>query len=58
VETLRSAFKELESVSHSLSEKLYQEAGGSVEEPVSAGVGAGKSEGNEDVIDAEFKEEK
>ena len=28
------------------------------EEPVGAGVGAGKGNGGEDVIDAEFKEEK
>ena len=57
VEALRTAFKELESVSHSLSEKLYQEASAtSTEEPVGAGVGAGAPK--EDVIDAEFKEEK
>ncbi|MBS1716029.1 MAG: molecular chaperone DnaK [Armatimonadetes bacterium] len=57
VEGLRSAFQELEQVSHSLSQKLYEQAGsGSQEEPVGAGVGAGKKD--EDVIDAEFKEEK
>ncbi len=57
-EALQSAFKELESVSHSLSEKLYQQTSGeATEEPVGAGVGAGATN-KEDVIDAEFKEEK
>ncbi|MBS1721707.1 MAG: molecular chaperone DnaK [Armatimonadetes bacterium] len=58
VDALKEAFQQLEQVSHSLSEKLYQEAGGTSEEPVGAGVGAGKSENGEEVIDAEFKEEK
>ena len=56
LDALKSAYDELESVSHSLSEKLYQEASATSDEPVGAGVGAGSA--NEDVIDADFKEEK
>jgi len=56
-EALSIAFKELETLSHTISEKLYQSsASSSEEEPVGAGVGAGTPK--EDVIDAEFKEEK
>jgi molecular chaperone DnaK len=57
---MRAAFTELETETHSLSEKLYQNASAQAEtqpegEKVGAGVGADK---DGDVIDAEFKEEK
>ncbi|MBS1705769.1 MAG: molecular chaperone DnaK [Armatimonadetes bacterium] len=56
---IRSAFNELESESHSLAEKMYQatsnEAGAEEGEKVGAGVGANQGE---DIIDAEYKEEK
>jgi len=57
-EGLKEAMAALEQASHSLTERLYKEAapGGAEEEPVGAGVGAGGKE--EDVIDADFKEEK
>lgn len=57
-EALSVAFKELEVLSHSVTEKLYQSSatGAAEGEPVGAGVGAGTPK--EDVIDAEFKEEK
>ncbi len=57
---IRSAMSDLEAASHQLSQKLYDAA--SAQQPtegdgekVGAGVGAS---GNDDVIDAEFKEEK
>jgi len=57
---IRSAMSDLEAASHQLSQKLYDAA--SAQQPaegdgekVGAGVGAA---GNDDVIDAEFKEEK
>jgi molecular chaperone DnaK len=51
---LKEAVTALEAASHSLTERLYQQAGEPAEEPVGAGVGGAK----DDVIDAEFKEEK
>jgi molecular chaperone DnaK len=56
-DAIRSSYDELEKESHSLAERAYQSKGApSDEEPVGAGVGAGSE--SEDVIDAEFKEEK
>ncbi|MCC6402535.1 MAG: molecular chaperone DnaK [Fimbriimonadaceae bacterium] len=57
-EGLKEAMAALEQASHSLTERLYKEAApsGAEEEPVGAGVGAGAKD--EDVIDADFKEEK
>jgi molecular chaperone DnaK len=58
---IKSAYDELESESHRLAEQVYQSkagAQGSEEEPVGARAGAGKSGDDEDVIEAEFKEEK
>jgi molecular chaperone DnaK len=56
MEALRSAYKALEAESHTLSERLYREAS---QEPQGAGVGAGAATGgNDDVIDADYKEEK
>lgn len=56
MEALRSAYKALEAESHTLSERLYREAS---QEPQGAGVGAGSATGgNDDVIDADYKEEK
>jgi molecular chaperone DnaK len=55
-EGLQAAYRDLETESHALSQKLYEAASPSGEEKVEAGVGAGAK--NEDVIDAEFKEEK
>lgn len=57
---IRSAMTELETESHQLSQKLYDAASAEQQtepqgDPVGAGVGAS---GGEDVIDAEFKEEK
>ena len=53
----------LEAESHKLAERLYQDQGDAAapdeEEAVGAGVGAGSEDSSgEDVIDAEFKEEK
>ncbi|MBX3119527.1 MAG: molecular chaperone DnaK [Fimbriimonadaceae bacterium] len=61
---IEAAFEALQTETHQLAEKLYRDAGtegGEAEgeedqEPETAGVGANKS--GEDVIDAEFKEEK
>ena len=56
MEALQSAYKALEAESHTLSERLYLEAS---QEPQGAGVGAGAATGgNDDVIDADYKEEK
>lgn len=56
MEALQSAYKALEAESHTLSERLYREAS---QEPQGAGVGAGTATGgNDDVIDADYKEEK
>lgn len=56
MEALQSAYKALEAESHTLSERLYREAS---QEPQGAGVGAGAATGgNDDVIDADYKEEK
>ena len=59
-ENIRSAYDELEKESHALAEKAYQAKAGSStdEEPVGAGVGGSGKSSDEDVIDAEFKEEK
>lgn len=61
-DALKTAFQELESLSHSVTQKLYESTAGAAagmqEEPVGAGVGAGTKSNGEDVIDAEFKEEK
>lgn len=60
-DAIQSAFSELEAESHSIAEQLYKSTNDQPgeapveEEPVGAGVGANKGE---DVIDAEFKEEK
>jgi hypothetical protein len=48
--------KALEEESHKLAETLYAQSGNG-EEKVEAGVGAG-SKSDEDVIDADFKEDK
>ncbi|MEX2244310.1 MAG: molecular chaperone DnaK [Fimbriimonadaceae bacterium] len=57
LEKIKEAYDELEKETHGLAEKAYQAKGApSDEEPVGAGVGAGAE--SEDVIDAEFKEEK
>jgi molecular chaperone DnaK len=56
LEELKTAVRELETESHALSQKLYESAAPE-EEKVEAGVGAG-TKGDDDVIDAEFKEEK
>ncbi|MGE0001090.1 MAG: molecular chaperone DnaK [Fimbriimonadaceae bacterium] len=55
---LKEAMAALEQASHGLTERLYKEAaaGESEGEPVGAGVGGGSKD--EDVIDADFKEEK
>ncbi|MBX7134944.1 MAG: molecular chaperone DnaK [Fimbriimonadaceae bacterium] len=57
-DAIQTAFNDLESESHQLAEQLYKSAGGDQPEEgekVGAGVGA---QGGDDVIDAEFKEEK
>ena len=61
---IQTAFNELEQESHKLAEELYKQSEASadaseasVEERETAGVGAEKG-GGDDVIDAEFKEEK
>ncbi len=59
-DAIQAAFSVLEAEVHQLAEKLYREAGSQAqpeEEPETAGVGANKGAG-EDVIDAEYKEEK
>jgi molecular chaperone DnaK len=57
-EKIQSAYSELETESHRLAEKVYaSKAGATPGEEDTVGVGAGKS-ADEDVIDAEFKEEK
>ncbi|MCW5936026.1 MAG: molecular chaperone DnaK [Fimbriimonadaceae bacterium] len=58
---LKTALQELETESHALSQKLYESANTGqpgAEEKVEAGVGAGAKGSGEEVIDAEFKEEK
>ncbi len=57
-EAIESAKAALETESHALSEQLYKQA--SAEQPQEAGVGAatGGSSADDDVIDAEFKEDK
>ncbi len=57
LEGLKTAVRELETESHALSQKLYESTTAPTEEPVGAGVGSGQKPGD-DVIDAEFKEEK
>ena len=58
LDAIKSAYDELEKETHTLAEKAYQaKAGGAPSEEETVGVGAGKSD-DEDVIDAEFKEEK
>ena len=47
----------LEAERHKLTEQLYQQSA-QQEEPQEAGVGAATGGNDEDVIDAEFKEEK
>jgi len=59
-DAIREKFAELEAESHKLAEQLYQEASAStaseeVREPAGTG---GRGGSDEDVIDAEFKEEK
>lgn len=59
---IQAAFSALESEMHQLAEKLYREAGANAEAPAeqeqeTVGVGANKG-ASEDVIDAEYKEEK
>jgi molecular chaperone DnaK len=63
MDEIQAAFTDLEQESHQLAEQLYKASEGvaaepSEEERETAGVGAEKSGGSEDVIDAEFKEEK
>ena len=53
---IQGAFNALESESHALSEKLYQQASAAADQSETAGATA--STGGDDVIDAEFKEEK
>jgi molecular chaperone DnaK len=56
---IQSAYSELEAESHRLAEKVYQaKAGGAPTDEETVGVGAGKSSDDDEVIDAEFKEEK
>lgn len=59
-EAINEAFAELESENHTLSQKLYETQGAAAGEssPEEAGVGASASGNDEEVIDAEFKEEK
>ena len=55
-DAIQVAFNELEQESHAIAQKLYESSGNTVtEEPETAGATAGQGE---DVIDAEFKEEK
>lgn len=59
-ESIQTAFSVLETESHAIAEVLYKAASEQAdisEEQPTAGVGADKG-GNDDVIDAEFKEEK
>ncbi len=57
VEAMTTAKAALEQESHKLAEALYAQSGTS-EQPHEAGVGAGAKKGDDDVIDADFKEEK
>jgi len=57
VEAMTTAKAALEQESHKLAEALYAQSGGT-EQPEEAGVGAGAKKGDDDVIDADFKEEK
>jgi molecular chaperone DnaK len=56
-DAIQTAFNELESESHQLAEQLYKGASGETEEGEKVGAGVG-AQGGDDVIDAEFKEEK
>jgi molecular chaperone DnaK len=53
LDSLQAAVKELESLSHSLTEKMYNQASAGQE----AGVGAATGGTSDDVIDAEFSED-
>lgn len=53
LDSLQAAVKELESLSHSLTEKLYNQASSGQE----VGVGAATGGASDDVIDAEFSED-
>jgi len=53
LDSLQAAVKELESLSHSLTEKMYNQASAGQE----AGVGAATGGASDDVIDAEFSED-
>lgn len=55
LDAMKTAYAELEAESHKLAEQLYQETGGQPGQPGGEAPGA---ETQEDVIDAEFKEEK
>jgi molecular chaperone DnaK len=55
LDAMKTAYGELEAESHKLAEQLYQQTGG---EPGEGGEEAPGAEPQEDVIDAEFKEEK
>ncbi|HQU18545.1 MAG TPA: molecular chaperone DnaK [Fimbriimonadaceae bacterium] len=59
---IEAAYRDLESESHTIAEQMYKQAStesASEEEPPAAGVGAETGgSGGDDVIDAEFKEEK
>ncbi len=54
---IQTAYAELESESHALAEKMYQ-ASQSTTQPEGDKVGAGVGNSGEDVIDADFKEDK
>jgi len=53
LDSLQAAVKELESLSHTLTEKMYNQASAGQE----AGVGAATGGASDDVIDAEFSED-
>jgi molecular chaperone DnaK len=55
IETIRTAKTALEQESHRLAEQVYKQTS---EQPQEAGVGAGAKSASDDVIDADFKEEK
>ena len=56
-EEIKSSYAELEAVSHAIAEKLYADSSGSGEQQHATGETTHEHEG-EEVIDAEFKEEK
>ncbi|MCZ8138729.1 MAG: molecular chaperone DnaK [Armatimonadota bacterium] len=57
LEATRSAFKELEAESHEMTKRLYEQSG-ATPEGETVGAAAGASSAGDDVIDADFKEDK